>query len=158
MRRYSSPSRLFASRFSGASSLRGTKCGARPRRSLQHFLWSNREEFIIPQRAPWKGVDAIKALDVIDPEQMEDAPDCAHSFAPPLKIVRAHRTPAIERNAPICPHFCVNASSLKSGSGGAPPNQSRTNSSRREKTSAQVTDAERNVAGLTPRRVAPHAS
>src|SRR6266487_1243922 len=51
-RRYSSPSRLFASRCSGVSSSRGT-----------------------------------------------------HPFAPPLKIVRAHYAPAVERNAPVLSPF-----------------------------------------------------
>jgi hypothetical protein len=40
-------------------------------------------------------------LDVIDSKKMKDAPDSAHSFAPPLKTVRAHGAPAIERNAPV---------------------------------------------------------
>src|SRR5437879_13182679 len=32
---------------------------------------------------------------------MEDAADAAHSLAPPLKIVRAHGAPPIERDPPV---------------------------------------------------------
>src|SRR5262245_65539800 len=36
---------------------------------------------------------------------MKNPPGSAHPLAPPLKIVRAHDAPAIERNAPILSPF-----------------------------------------------------
>ncbi len=44
-------------------------------------------------------------MDVINPEQMKDPSGSTHPFAPPLKIVRAHGVPAIERNAPVLSPF-----------------------------------------------------
>src|SRR6516164_11235742 len=69
--------------------------------SFQHLARIEREKFLVPSWPPRKGIDSIKSLDVIDPEEMKDAPDSAHSFAPPLTIVRPHGAPAIERNAPV---------------------------------------------------------
>ena len=56
----------------------------------------------------------------------------AHAPAPPIQVAATHDVPAIKRDAQFCPHFWVNSSSLKYGSGGAPPDHSSANSSRRE--------------------------
>src|SRR5215471_9392347 len=118
-----------------------------PSRSLQHFLRVQWEEFIVPQRAPWKGIDPIKALDVIDPKQMKDASNCAHPFAPPLKIVRAHRTPAIERNSPVLPPFLRERVVFEMwlGRRAAEPIEDELIPAR-ENVGAVITDTERNVA------------
>src|SRR4030095_9115678 len=73
--------------------------------SFEHLMLVERQEFAISFRAPRERIYAIKSLDVIDPEQMKDPSSAAHPFAPPLKIIGAHRAPAIERNAPVLTPF-----------------------------------------------------
>src|SRR5437762_12286842 len=75
--------------------------------SFQHLAFIEGKEFLVQSWPPGERIDAIKSLDVIDPEQMKDAPDSAHPFPPPLKIVRPHLVPAIERDAPVlAPFLC----------------------------------------------------
>ena len=76
-----------------------------PASSFEHLVLIERQEFFVPLGPPGKGIDAIKSLDVIDPEQMKDPSGSAHPFSPPLKIVGAHGAPAIERNAPVLSPF-----------------------------------------------------
>ena len=51
---------------------------------LQHLVLIEWEKIFVLSRAPRKGVDAIKALYVIDAEQMKNAAHRAHALAPPL--------------------------------------------------------------------------
>jgi hypothetical protein len=64
-----------------------------------------RQEFFVPFGPPGKGIDAVKSLDMIDPEQMKDSSGSSDPFSPPLKIVGAHGAPAVERNAPVLSPF-----------------------------------------------------
>ena len=84
---------------------------------------------------------------MIDPEEMKDAPDSAHTFAPPLTIVRAHAAPAIERNAPVLSPFLSERVGLKGrlGRRAAGPIE-REFIRARENVGAVIADAERNVA------------
>src|SRR5206468_7575124 len=105
------------------------------------------QEFPISRRPPGKGINAIKSLDVIDPEQMKDPSGSAHPFTPPLKIVRALGAPAIHRNAPVLSPFLRKRVVLEMwlGRSAAEPVEHefiRT----RENVGAVVTDTEGNVA------------
>jgi hypothetical protein len=73
--------------------------------SFEHLMLIEGQEFPISLGPPRERIDAIKSLDVIDPEKMKDSSRAAHPFAPPLKIGRAHCAPAIERNAPVLAPF-----------------------------------------------------
>src|ERR1700751_3492586 len=114
---------------------------------FQHLLSIERQEFFVPLGAPWKSVDAIKALDVIHAEQMKASSGSARPFAPPLKIVGAHGAPAIERNAPILPPFLRERVVLKVRLGwrATKPIEHEFNRSR-ENVGAVKTDAEGDVA------------
>ena len=115
--------------------------------SFQHLMLIERQEFFVPLGPPGKGIDAIKSLDVIDPEQMKDPSGTAHPFAPPLKIVGAHGAPAIERNAPVLSPFlreCV-VLEMRLGRRATEPIEQKFVRAR-ENVGAVITDAERNVA------------
>src|SRR4030095_633917 len=73
--------------------------------SFEHLMLVERQEFFVPVGPPRERINAIKSLNVIDPEQMKVPESAAYPFPPPLKIVRAHRAPAVERNAPVLPPF-----------------------------------------------------
>src|SRR5262249_54778203 len=111
--------------------------------SLQHLVPIEGEKLPVLPRPPRKGIDAIKSLNVIDPEEVKDAPDSAHPFAPPLTIVRAHGAPAIERNAPFLRERVVLKGRL--GRRAARPIKQEFMRAR-ENIGAVVTDAERNIA------------
>ena len=84
---------------------------------------------------------------MIDPEQVKDAPDGAHPFAPPLKVVRAHGAPAIERDTPILPPFLRESVvfEMRLGRRAAEPIEDELIPAA-ENVGAVITDAERNVA------------
>src|ERR1051326_517919 len=78
---------------------------------------------------------------------MKRPPGSAHPFAPPLKIVRAHCTPAIERNAPVLSPFLRKRVVLENWlrrSATEPVEDEFIRA--RENVGAVVTDAKRNVA------------
>src|ERR1700756_3758792 len=122
--------------------MRGASSG-----SLEHLTSIEREKFLISPWPPWKGVDSIKSLDVIDPKEMKDVPDGSHPFSPPLKIVRTHRAPPIKRNAPVLAPFLRERVILKGRLGrcAARPIEHELIPAR-ENIGAVVTDAERNIA------------
>src|SRR5207342_1941111 len=96
---------------------------------------------------PGKGIDAVKSLDVIDPEEMKDPSGSAHPFSPPLKIVGAHGAPAVERNAPVLSPFLRERVVLEMRLGRCatePIEQEFIGT--RENVGAVITDAEGNVA------------
>src|SRR2546428_7080233 len=72
---------------------------------LEHLVMIEWKKLFVHPWPPRESIDAIKSLDVIDPKKMKDAADSTHSVAPPLKIVRAHFVPAIERNTPVLAPF-----------------------------------------------------
>ena len=72
---------------------------------LKHLVPIEREKLFILPRPPRESVNAIKSEHVIDAKEMKNASNRAHTFAPPLKIVRAHPVPVIERNAPVLSPF-----------------------------------------------------
>src|SRR5262249_48428056 len=78
---------------------------------------------------------------------MKNPPGTAHPFAPPLKIVRAHCAPAIERNAPVLSPFLCKCIALENwlGRSAAEPVEHEFIRAR-ENVGAVVTDAKGNVA------------
>src|SRR4030095_5503635 len=78
---------------------------------------------------------------------MKDPPRSTDPFAPPLKIVRAHCAPAIERNAPVLSPFLCKWVVLENwlGRSAAKPIQHEFIGAR-ENVGAVIADAERNVA------------
>src|SRR5262249_16821683 len=78
---------------------------------------------------------------------MKDPPRSAHAFAPPLKIVRAHGAPAIERNTPVLSPFlrkCVVLEVWLGRSATEPVEHEFIRA--RENVGAVITDTERDVA------------
>ena len=115
--------------------------------SFQHLVLIKRQEFLVPLGSPGKGVDAVKSLDVIDPEEMKDPSGSADPFSPPLEIVGAHGAPAIERNAPVLAPFLRERVVFKMRlrrSATEPVEQKFIGV--RENIGAVITDAERNIA------------
>src|SRR5215470_13208636 len=78
---------------------------------------------------------------------MKNPPGTAYPFAPPLKIVRAHCAPAIERDAPVLSPFLRERIVLEMWLGRctAKPIEDELIPAR-ENVGAIITDAERNVA------------
>src|ERR1044071_8269622 len=113
----------------------------------QHLVLIEWEKFLVFLWAPRKSIDAIKTLDVIDSKKMEDAPDSAYPLAPPLKIVRSHGAPAIERNTPVLPPFLRErvVFEVRFGRGANEPVENEFVGAR-ENVGAAITDAERNIA------------
>src|SRR5439155_17938010 len=58
-------------------------------------------KFCVPVWPPRKCVDPIKSEHVVDAENVEDSFHTAHPLPPPGEILRAHRRPVINRNAPV---------------------------------------------------------
>src|SRR5213596_3125837 len=115
--------------------------------SFQHLAFIEGKEFLVQSWPPGERIDAIKSLDVIDPEQMKDPSDSAHPFAPPLKIVGAHGAPAIERNAPVLSPFLRERVVLEVRLGRRATEPIEQEFIRaRENVGAVITDAEGNVA------------
>src|SRR5262245_3813457 len=78
---------------------------------------------------------------------MKNPPGSAHPFAPPLKIVCAHDTPAIKRNAPVLSPFLGERVVLENGLGrSATEPVEHEFIPAREDVGAVVTDTEGNVA------------
>ena len=50
---------------------------------LEHFPLIERQELLVPLWPPREGVDAIKAENMIDPEQVKDMLYAADALAPP---------------------------------------------------------------------------
>src|ERR1700736_1962242 len=69
--------------------------------SLKHLIPVERKEFLVLLRAPRKGVDAVKAQNVIDAKKMEAASNTANTLSPPIEIPATHYFPVKKRNAPI---------------------------------------------------------
>ena len=115
--------------------------------SFQHLMLIEREEFLVQSWPPWKGVDAIKSQDMIDPAKVKNALDTADALAPPLKIVRAHSVPAIKRNTPVLTPLLRERVVLEVwfGRRATEPVQHEFIPAR-ENVSAAITDAERNIA------------
>src|SRR4030095_4610771 len=65
--------------------------------SCEHLMPIERKKVLVLPRPPREGIDAIKSKHVINAKKMKNAPDSTDALAPPLKIVRAHSVPAIER-------------------------------------------------------------
>src|SRR5262249_7755966 len=78
---------------------------------------------------------------------MKNPPCSAHPFAPPLKIVRAHDAPAIERNAPVLSPFLCKCVVLENwlGRSATKPLEHEFIPTR-EDVGAVVTNAEGNIA------------
>src|SRR4029078_11299633 len=74
-------------------------------RSFEHLMLIKRQEFFVRFGPPWEGIDAVKSLGVIDPEEMKHSSGTADTLSPPLEIVGAHGAPAVERNAPVLSPF-----------------------------------------------------
>ena len=118
-----------------------------PASSFQHLVLIKRQEFFVLLGPPGKGIDAVKSLDVIDPEEMKDPSGSSDPFSPPLKIVGAHGAPAIERNAPVLSPFLRERVILEMrlGRSATEPIEQKFVGAR-ENVGAVITDTERNVA------------
>src|SRR5206468_6647255 len=60
---------------------------------LEHLLPIEREKLFVLPWPPRESINAIKSQHMVDPKEMKNAADCAHTLAPPRKIVRAHPIP-----------------------------------------------------------------
>src|ERR1700720_5013711 len=73
--------------------------------SREHLIPVERKEFLVLLRAPRKGVDAVKAENVVDAKKMEAASNTANTLSPPIKIPATHYFPVKKRDAPILSPF-----------------------------------------------------
>src|SRR5258708_7894141 len=80
--------------------MRGVSTGA-----LEHLMPLEREHLPVLFWAPGKGVDPVETEDVVDSKCVKDVLHSADALSPPLQIVRSHRLPAINRNAPVLSPF-----------------------------------------------------
>lgn len=59
------------------------------------------DEFVVPFWPPWEGVDAIKAEDVIESENLKNSRKALDSLSPPNESGGLHVIPAVEGYSPI---------------------------------------------------------
>lgn len=114
---------------------------------LKHLAPIEREKLFVLTWTPRESVNAIKTEHVIDAEEMKNACDCAHTFAPPRKIVRAHPVPVIKRDTPVLAPFLGELILFEIGFGRGPAGPIEYEFIRvRENVGAMIADAEWDIA------------